>query len=106
MGSPKKAEELGEAALLRVEPRGGAEMPLADQPDGVAGCLEAVREGRFAQRQADVFSVHSSMASTSRFFNPDDVWTNSMRAYDPKTGLYKDQSIGDTPKIINETVES
>jgi outer membrane protein assembly factor BamB len=32
--------------------------------------------------------------------NPDDVWTNSMCAYDPKTGLYKDQSIGDTPKIF------
>lgn len=32
--------------------------------------------------------------------NPDDVWTNSMRAYDPKTGLYKDGSIGDTPKIF------
>ena len=32
--------------------------------------------------------------------NPGDVWTNSMRAYDPKTGLYKDCSIGDTPKIF------
>lgn len=32
--------------------------------------------------------------------NPGDAWTNSMRAYDPKTGLYKDQSIGDTPKIL------
>jgi glucose dehydrogenase len=32
--------------------------------------------------------------------NPDDVWTNAMRAYDPKTGLYKDCSIGDTPKIF------
>jgi polyvinyl alcohol dehydrogenase (cytochrome) len=31
--------------------------------------------------------------------NPDDVWTNAMRSYDPKTGRYKDQSIGDTPKI-------
>lgn len=30
--------------------------------------------------------------------NPDDVWNYSMRAYDEKTGLYKDQSIGDTPK--------
>jgi outer membrane protein assembly factor BamB len=30
--------------------------------------------------------------------NPGDVWNYSMRAYDPKTGLYKDQSIGDTPK--------
>jgi polyvinyl alcohol dehydrogenase (cytochrome) len=31
--------------------------------------------------------------------NPGDVWTNSMRGYDPKEGRYKDQSIGDTPKI-------
>jgi glucose dehydrogenase len=31
--------------------------------------------------------------------NPGDVWTNAMRAYDPKTGRYKDLSIGDTPKI-------
>jgi polyvinyl alcohol dehydrogenase (cytochrome) len=30
--------------------------------------------------------------------NPGDQWNNSMRAYDPKTGLYKDCSIGDTPK--------
>jgi polyvinyl alcohol dehydrogenase (cytochrome) len=28
-----------------------------------------------------------------------DVWTSGMRAYDPKEGRYKDQSIGDTPKI-------
>jgi glucose dehydrogenase len=28
-----------------------------------------------------------------------DVWNNDMRAYDPKEGCYKDQSIGDTPKI-------
>ena len=32
--------------------------------------------------------------------NPGDQWNNSMRAYDPKTGLYKDQSIGDTPKVF------
>src|SRR5205807_1639187 len=31
--------------------------------------------------------------------NPDDVWNYTMRAYDSKTGRYKDQSIGDTPKI-------
>lgn len=30
--------------------------------------------------------------------NPGDVWLNSMRGYDPATGLYKDQSVGDTPK--------
>ena len=37
--------------------------------------------------------------------NPGDVWTNAMRAYDPKTGLYKDQSIGDTPKIFTIDVD-
>jgi len=31
--------------------------------------------------------------------NPGDVWNYKMCAYDAKTGLYKDQSIGDTPKI-------
>jgi polyvinyl alcohol dehydrogenase (cytochrome) len=31
--------------------------------------------------------------------NPDDVWNYALRAYDSKTGRYKDQSIGDTPKI-------
>jgi outer membrane protein assembly factor BamB len=31
--------------------------------------------------------------------NPGDLWTNSMRAYDPRTGLYKDGSIGDSPKV-------
>ena len=29
-----------------------------------------------------------------------------MRAYDPKTGLYKDQSIGDTPKIFSIDVDA
>jgi outer membrane protein assembly factor BamB/dienelactone hydrolase len=37
--------------------------------------------------------------------NPDDVWTNSMRAYDARTGLYKDQSIGDTPKLLTIDVD-
>jgi polyvinyl alcohol dehydrogenase (cytochrome) len=33
-----------------------------------------------------------------------DVWTTGMRAYDPKEGRYKDQSIGDTPKIYTVPV--
>jgi polyvinyl alcohol dehydrogenase (cytochrome) len=37
--------------------------------------------------------------------SPGDVWTNSMRSYDPSEGRYKDQSIGDTPKIYSITVE-
>ena len=36
--------------------------------------------------------------------NKGDVWNYTMRAYDPKTGLYKDQSIGDTPKPYTITV--
>ena len=32
--------------------------------------------------------------------NPGDVWISNMRGYDPKTGRYLDQSIGDTPKIF------
>jgi outer membrane protein assembly factor BamB len=37
--------------------------------------------------------------------NPGDVWNATMRAYDPKEGRYKDQSIGDTPKIYTITVD-
>src|SRR4029079_15290750 len=36
--------------------------------------------------------------------NPGDVWVNSMRSYDPKDGRYKDQAVGDTPKI--STIEA
>lgn len=35
-----------------------------------------------------------------RQLNAGDVWSNAMRSYDPKEGRYKDQSIGDTPKIF------
>jgi outer membrane protein assembly factor BamB len=37
--------------------------------------------------------------------NPGDQWNNAMRAYDPQTGLYKDCSIGDTPKIFKIDVD-
>ena len=37
--------------------------------------------------------------------NPGDIWTNAMRSYDPKEGRYKDQSIGDTPKIYTIPVD-
>ncbi len=37
--------------------------------------------------------------------NPGDVWTNSMRAYDPNEGRYKDESIGDTPKIFSIPID-
>ncbi len=37
--------------------------------------------------------------------NPGDVWNYNHRAWDPQTGLYKDQSIGDTPKPFWLSVE-
>lgn len=37
--------------------------------------------------------------------NKGDVWTLAMRGYDPKEGRYKDQSIGDTPKLITIPVD-
>lgn len=37
--------------------------------------------------------------------NPGDVWTNGMRSYDPATGRYKDQSIGDTPKVYQIEID-
>ncbi|MGP0064118.1 MAG: PQQ-binding-like beta-propeller repeat protein [Isosphaeraceae bacterium] len=37
--------------------------------------------------------------------NPGDVWTNSMRSYDPKEGRHKDQSIGDTPKVYTIAID-
>jgi len=33
--------------------------------------------------------------------NPGDIWHRGMRAYDPKSGRYLDQSIGDTPKVFS-----
>jgi outer membrane protein assembly factor BamB len=49
--------------------------------------------------------VHDGTEKWARQINPGDVWTNAMRAYDPKEGRYKDQSIGDTPKIYTISVE-
>jgi glucose dehydrogenase len=37
--------------------------------------------------------------------NPGDIWHLGMCGYDPKDGRYKDQSIGDTPKIYTIPVE-
>jgi outer membrane protein assembly factor BamB len=36
--------------------------------------------------------------------NPGDIWTNAMRSYDPAEKRYKDQAVGDTPKIYTITV--
>ena len=37
--------------------------------------------------------------------SPGDVWVNAMCSFDPKEGRYKDQSIGDTPKLYTIDVE-
>jgi polyvinyl alcohol dehydrogenase (cytochrome) len=37
--------------------------------------------------------------------NPGDVWNYGLPAYDTATGLYKDQSVGDTPKPYTITVD-
>ena len=37
--------------------------------------------------------------------SPGDVWTNAMRSYDPKEGRYKDQAVGDTPKLYTISVD-
>jgi polyvinyl alcohol dehydrogenase (cytochrome) len=37
--------------------------------------------------------------------SPDDVWNYALRGYDPSTGRYKDQSIGDTPKVYTIDVQ-
>jgi outer membrane protein assembly factor BamB len=50
-------------------------------------------------------SVRDGSEKWVRQINPGDVWTNAMRSYDPKEGLYKDQSIGDTPKIYTIPVK-
>jgi polyvinyl alcohol dehydrogenase (cytochrome) len=64
--------------------RPSAENPRLDTPESCAVIALNVRDG--TQRWV-------------RQINPGDVWTNAMRAYDPKEGRYKDQSIGDTPKV-------
>lgn len=45
--------------------------------------------------------VRTGKRNWSTQLYPGDQWVNAMRAWDPKTGLYKDCSIGDTPKIFS-----
>jgi polyvinyl alcohol dehydrogenase (cytochrome) len=49
--------------------------------------------------------VHGGAERWVTQLNPGDVWTNGMRSYDPKEGRYKDQSIGDTPKVYTISVD-
>jgi polyvinyl alcohol dehydrogenase (cytochrome) len=48
--------------------------------------------------------VHDGKERWVMQISPGDVWTNAMCSYDPKEGRYKDQSIGDTPKIYGISV--
>jgi polyvinyl alcohol dehydrogenase (cytochrome) len=50
-------------------------------------------------------SVHDGSEKWVTQICPGDVWTIGMRSYDPKEGRYKDQSIGDTPKIYTIRVD-
>jgi polyvinyl alcohol dehydrogenase (cytochrome) len=50
-------------------------------------------------------SVHDGAERWVTQLNPGDVWTNAMRSYDPLEGRYKDQSIGDTPKVYTIPVD-
>ncbi|MCA9074536.1 MAG: PQQ-binding-like beta-propeller repeat protein [Planctomycetaceae bacterium] len=54
-----------------------------------------------------IFAIDVQDGSTkwSTQINPHDVWTNFMAVYDPKTKLYKDQSIGDTPKLYTIDID-
>ena len=49
--------------------------------------------------------VRSGSEKWTTQISPGDVWTNAMRSYDPATGKYKDQSIGDTPKVYTIDVD-
>jgi outer membrane protein assembly factor BamB/dienelactone hydrolase len=48
--------------------------------------------------------VHDGAQRWVTQLNPGDIWTGAMPAYDPVAGRYKDQSIGDTPKIYTISV--
>ncbi len=52
--------------------------------------------------------VHNGREKWVTQISPGDVWNYSLRGYDPATGRYKDQSLGDTPKLytINEAGKS
>ncbi len=49
--------------------------------------------------------VHTGKERWVNQIKPGDVWTNAMRAYDPREGRHKDQSIGDTPKLYTIPVD-
>ena len=54
VSAAEEAEELVEAALLRMKLRRAAQVPLADQAGRVAGRLEPIGDRGFRERQADL----------------------------------------------------
>jgi polyvinyl alcohol dehydrogenase (cytochrome) len=63
---------------------------------------------RLHTRESDAIialDVHNGSEKWVTQVCPGDVWTIGLRAYDPKEGRYKDQAIGDTPKIYTIPVE-
>jgi polyvinyl alcohol dehydrogenase (cytochrome) len=63
---------------------------------------------RFYTRESCAIVALDVVKGTEKWvtqLNPGDIWTNSMRSYDPKEGRYKDQSIGDTPKIYTISID-
>lgn len=73
----------------------GPRQPTKDNPELSTPDSCAVR----------AIDVHTGKLKWNTQLNPGDVWTNAMRGYDSKTGRYKDQSIGDTPKIVTVAVD-
>jgi polyvinyl alcohol dehydrogenase (cytochrome) len=67
-----------------------ADNPRLDTPESCAIIALSVRDGT---------------PKWIRQINQGDIWTLALRAYDPKTGRYKDQSIGDTPKIYTIPID-
>jgi outer membrane protein assembly factor BamB len=63
---------------------------------------------RLYTRESDAIIALSDQDGSEKWVTqicPGDVWTIGMRSYDPKDARYKDQSIGDTPKIYTIPVE-
>jgi polyvinyl alcohol dehydrogenase (cytochrome) len=63
---------------------------------------------RLSTRESDAIIALNVRDGSEKWLtqiSPGDVWTMGMRAYDPKEGRYKDQSIGDTPKIYTISFE-
>jgi outer membrane protein assembly factor BamB len=62
---------------------------------------------RFCTRESDAIIALDVRSGSEKWVTqicPGDVWTSGMRAYDPRERRYKDQAIGDTPKIYTVSI--